>query len=65
MSFLYSFLETIPTISSTVLNHFTEGPPKKSWDLKFHLAVSMVKSDITFGKKSIEQYQKDFDNFFM
>ncbi|CAG8485381.1 13152_t:CDS:2 [Gigaspora rosea] len=32
-------------IFTTVLKHFTEGPPVKSWDLKFHLAVAMIKNN--------------------
>ncbi|CAG8830854.1 6534_t:CDS:1, partial [Racocetra persica] len=63
MSF-FSFLESIPTISSTVLKHFTEGPPKKSWNLKFHLAVSMTKRGFNCANKPIEQYQKEFDKAF-
>ncbi|CAG8824478.1 2428_t:CDS:1, partial [Racocetra persica] len=64
MSF-FSFLETIPTISSTVLKHFTGGSPKKSWGIRFHLAVAMIKADDRFAKMPIEQFQKEFDKIFM
>ncbi|CAG8704831.1 33626_t:CDS:2, partial [Racocetra persica] len=64
MSF-FSFLESIPTISSTVFKHFTEGPPKKSWDLRFHLTIAMINANIRFSKTPIEQSQKEFNESFM
>ncbi|CAG8565788.1 14413_t:CDS:2 [Cetraspora pellucida] len=63
MSF-FSFFEHIPTISSTVLKHYTEGPPKKSWDLKFHLAIALIKGNDRFSKTPIEQSQKEFEKHF-
>ncbi|CAG8825051.1 5499_t:CDS:1, partial [Racocetra persica] len=60
MSF-FSFFESISTISSTVLKHFTEGPPKKSWDLKFHLTMAMIiKGNDRLSKTPIEQIQKEY-----
>ncbi|CAG8646926.1 19680_t:CDS:2, partial [Racocetra persica] len=64
MSFL-SFLEYIPTISSTLFKHFIEGPPKKSWDLKFHLAIAMIKGNNRFSKMPIEQIRKELDKHFI
>ncbi|CAG8794685.1 1913_t:CDS:2, partial [Racocetra persica] len=50
-------------IPTTVLKHYIEGPPIKSWDLKFHLAVSLFKSDGRLWKLPIEQAQKElFDS---
>ncbi|CAG8483509.1 2726_t:CDS:2 [Cetraspora pellucida] len=62
MSF-FSFLESIPSISSVVLKYYTEGPPKKSWDLRFHLAIAMIKDGLA-SKLSIEQIQEGFDTYF-
>ncbi|CAG8796053.1 24594_t:CDS:2, partial [Racocetra persica] len=59
-----SFFSSIPTIFSTVLKHYTEGPPKKSWDLKFHLIMAMIKNNIRLQKRSIEQTQKEFADQF-
>ncbi|KAF0516123.1 alpha/beta-hydrolase [Gigaspora margarita] len=64
MSF-FSFLGFIPTISSTVFKHYTEGPPKKSWDLKFHLTIAMIKGSDLFSKIPIEQAQEQFDKYNM
>ncbi|CAG8479981.1 23037_t:CDS:2 [Cetraspora pellucida] len=64
MSF-FSLLEYIPSISSIVLKHYTKGPPKKSWDLKLHLAIAMIKGDNRMSKLSIEQTQKEFEKYFM
>ncbi|CAG8768042.1 21572_t:CDS:2, partial [Racocetra persica] len=58
-----SFFSSIPTIFSTVLKHYTEGPPKKSWDLKFHLTLAVVKSDNQFSKKPIEQSRKEMEDY--
>ncbi|CAG8832988.1 31947_t:CDS:2 [Gigaspora margarita] len=64
MSF-FSFLGFIPTISSTVFKHYTEGPPKKSWDLKFHLTIATIKGSDLFSKIPIEQAQEQFDKYNM
>ncbi|CAG8812685.1 13557_t:CDS:1, partial [Racocetra persica] len=64
MSFV-SFLDFIPTITSIVLKHYTEGPPKKSWNLKSHLAVAMIKDDSSrLSKVPIEKAQKAMDDAF-
>ncbi|CAG8791404.1 21285_t:CDS:2 [Gigaspora margarita] len=44
-------------IFTTVLKHFTEGPPVKSWDLKFHLAVAMIKNNDDIWNLPIELVQ--------
>ncbi|CAG8612732.1 35036_t:CDS:2, partial [Racocetra persica] len=55
--------EYIPTIFSTVLKHYTKGPPKKSWGLKFHLTVAVTKRDNKLSKKPIERTQKEIDDY--
>ncbi|CAG8769322.1 11537_t:CDS:2 [Dentiscutata erythropus] len=34
---------SLSILFTTVFKHFTEGPPVKSWSLKFHLGVAMIK----------------------
>ncbi|CAG8532342.1 6336_t:CDS:2, partial [Scutellospora calospora] len=55
-----SFSSLITTIPSTILKHYIEGPPKKSWDLTFHIAVALVKNNLKQSNLSIEQIQKEF-----
>ncbi|CAG8714463.1 15819_t:CDS:1, partial [Dentiscutata heterogama] len=59
----FLLLPLIPTISSTIFKHYIEGPPKKSWDLKFHLAVTLLKNNTRFSKLPIEQLRKESVNF--
>src|SRR5689334_13347947 len=54
-----SFSSLVTVIPSTILKHYIEGPPIKSWDLKFHLAVSLFKSGGRLWKLPIEQTQKE------
>ncbi|CAG8753053.1 14463_t:CDS:2 [Cetraspora pellucida] len=54
-----SFSSLVTVIPSTILKHYIEGPPIKSWDLKFHLAVSLFKSGGRLWKMPIEQTQKE------
>ncbi|CAG8771343.1 11172_t:CDS:1, partial [Dentiscutata heterogama] len=58
----FLLLPLIPIISSTVFKHYTEGPPKKSWDLKFHLSVTLLKNTRIL-KLPIEQIRKESENF--
>ncbi|KAG0289048.1 hypothetical protein BGZ98_004010 [Dissophora globulifera] len=37
----------IPLILSTTLHHFTLGPPKPSWTIKFSLTVALMRSFVT------------------
>ncbi|CAG8594043.1 17102_t:CDS:2 [Cetraspora pellucida] len=59
-----SFFSSIPTIFSTALEHYTKGPPRKSWDLKFHLLIAMIQHNMSLPLKSIEQAQKEFEKQF-
>ncbi|RIB07389.1 Alpha/Beta hydrolase protein [Gigaspora rosea] len=47
----------LSSLFTTVLKHFIEGPPVKSWDLKFHLAASMIKNNSSFWNLPIEEVQ--------
>ncbi|KAF0393710.1 alpha/beta-hydrolase [Gigaspora margarita] len=58
-----SFSSLVTIIPSTVLKHYIEGPPIKSWDLKFHLAVKLLKSDGRLWKLPIVQAQKELIEF--
>ncbi|GES75171.1 alpha/beta hydrolase protein [Rhizophagus clarus] len=43
------------------IKHYLNGPPRPSWDLKFHLTWAMLKSALEIRHtKTIEQAQKDF-----
>ncbi|CAG8764951.1 38818_t:CDS:2, partial [Gigaspora margarita] len=53
----------IPALSSAVFKYYTEGPPKKSWDLKFHLSIALIKTNQRFLKLPFEQLQKVADKF--
>ncbi|CAG8832616.1 10912_t:CDS:2, partial [Gigaspora margarita] len=57
----FFLLPVIPALSSALFKYYTEGPPKKSWDLKFHLAIALFRTNSRFMKLSIEQVQKTFD----
>ncbi|CAG8470126.1 97_t:CDS:2 [Dentiscutata heterogama] len=50
---------SLSLLFTTVFKHFTEGPPVKSWSLKFHLAVAMIKYNINIwilpNEKQIEE----------
>ncbi|CAG8796836.1 30699_t:CDS:2, partial [Gigaspora margarita] len=48
---------------TTLLKHYTEGPPGKSWDLKFHLAVVAMKNDDSMFKLPIEESQKKYGEY--
>ncbi|CAG8742737.1 12043_t:CDS:2, partial [Cetraspora pellucida] len=39
-------------------------PPKKSWDLRLHLAIALIKGNTRFSKIPIEQSQKEFEKSF-
>ncbi|CAG8560766.1 14070_t:CDS:2, partial [Gigaspora rosea] len=53
----------IPALSSAVFKYYTEGPPKRSWDLKFHLTLALIKTNYRFMKLPVEQVQKIADKF--
>jgi acetyl esterase/lipase len=45
---------------STVLRHYLNGPPKPSWDLKFHLIWATIKLKVENDSAlTIEQVQRD------
>ncbi|GBB98163.1 hypothetical protein RclHR1_03150026 [Rhizophagus clarus] len=47
-----------PLLISTTIKHYLNGPPKPSWDLKFHLVITMLKSMLQdTGYQTIEQMQ--------
>ncbi|CAB5180070.1 unnamed protein product [Rhizophagus irregularis] len=48
-----------PLLISTTIKHYLDGPPKPSWDLKFHLAVILVRSLFKDSSTlTIEQVQR-------
>ncbi|CAG8765556.1 7569_t:CDS:2 [Gigaspora margarita] len=48
---------------TTLLKHYTEGPPGKSWDLKYHLTVAAMKNDDSIFTLPIEESQKKYDEY--
>jgi hypothetical protein len=51
-----------PLYISTTVKHYLNGPPRPSWDLKFHLIWAMLKSSLSnngTNAKTIEQMQRD------
>jgi acetyl esterase/lipase len=47
-----------PLLISTTIKHYINGPPKPSWDLKFHLSMVMLKSMLNdTNNRTIEQMQ--------
>ncbi|PKK72849.1 alpha/beta-hydrolase [Rhizophagus irregularis] len=51
-----------PLLISTSIKHYLNGPPRPSWDLKFHLTWALYKSIFSYtsmGAKTIEQMQED------
>ncbi|RIB18323.1 Alpha/Beta hydrolase protein [Gigaspora rosea] len=59
----FFLLPVIPALSSAVFKYYTEGPPKRSWDLKFHLTLALIKTNYRFMKLPVEQVQKIADKF--
>ncbi|KAF0511808.1 alpha/beta-hydrolase [Gigaspora margarita] len=57
----FFLLPVIPVLSSALFKYYTEGPPKKSWDLKFHLAIALIRTNYRFMKLPVEQLQKAAD----
>ncbi|KAF0511809.1 alpha/beta-hydrolase [Gigaspora margarita] len=57
----FFLLSVIPALSSALFKYYTEGPPKKSWDLKFHLAIALFRTNSRYLKLSVEQIQKTVD----
>jgi hypothetical protein len=61
---MIEFLKYTPLLISTTIKHYLNGPPRPSWDLKFHLFwakfASLYESAIT---KTVEQMQRDSFNF--
>jgi hypothetical protein len=52
-------LPKTPLLISTTIKHYLNGPPKPSWDLKFHLIVTMIKSFLVdYNGLTIEHVQK-------
>ncbi|KAF0432756.1 alpha/beta-hydrolase [Gigaspora margarita] len=54
---------SLPLLFTTLLKHYTEGPPGKSWDLKFHLTVAAMKNDDSIFKLPIEESQKKYGEY--
>ncbi len=47
-----------PTLISTTINHYLNGPPYPSWDLKFHLVHKILQLLLTNINLTIEQVQE-------
>ncbi|CAB4395288.1 unnamed protein product [Rhizophagus irregularis] len=60
---MVDFLKSSPLLISTTTKHYFNGPPRPSWDLKFHInwskLISLLESANT---KTIEQMQQDGSN---
>ncbi|CAB4492081.1 unnamed protein product [Rhizophagus irregularis] len=60
---MVDFLKSSPLLISTTIKHYFNGPPRPSWDLKFHInwskLISLLESANT---KTIEQMQQDGSN---
>ncbi|CAG8621141.1 1217_t:CDS:2, partial [Cetraspora pellucida] len=41
-------LPKIPTLISTIISHYKDGPPQPSWDLKLHMAFMATKFSIEY-----------------
>ncbi|CAG8760409.1 14956_t:CDS:2, partial [Gigaspora margarita] len=54
---------SLSLLLTTILKHYTEGPPGKSWDLKFHLSVAALKNNDGMQKLPIEEARKQFDQY--
>ncbi|GBB94214.1 hypothetical protein RclHR1_23100002 [Rhizophagus clarus] len=59
---MIDFIKSSPLLISTTINHYLKGPPRPSWNLKFHLTWAIYKSAFgndTSSVKTIEQMQED------
>jgi acetyl esterase/lipase len=57
---MIDYIKFSPLLISRTINHYLNGPPRPSWDLKFHLTWAMFKSIYeNTSAKTIEQMQID------
>jgi hypothetical protein len=56
---MIDYVNFSPLSISTTIKHYLNGPPRPSWDLKFHLTWAMIKSMFTNTSATIEQLQED------
>ncbi|OZJ01578.1 hypothetical protein BZG36_05234, partial [Bifiguratus adelaidae] len=61
-TFVREVLPRTPMVAGTILSHYVHGPPAESWDLKFHLIMSVIKDFIArSSRNTIEQAQAATD----
>ncbi|RGB39481.1 Alpha/Beta hydrolase protein [Rhizophagus diaphanus] len=58
---MLDFIKFSPLLISTTIKHYLNGPPRPSWDLKFHTTWALYRSmfSSTSSSKTFEQMQKD------
>jgi acetyl esterase/lipase len=57
---MVKLVKSFSLLISTTFNHYLNGPPRPSWDLKYHLAWAMLKLMFrNVRATTIEQMQRD------
>jgi acetyl esterase/lipase len=59
---MIDYIKFSPIVISTTIKHYLNGPPRPSWDLKYHLTWAIFRSHFSptvSNAKTIEQMQQE------